>query len=145
MAEKRKMNRKQKKASLQAKCRMTCARTFARSVKHRKKTRARVAWACKDRTGYRLSHRDTPYGRIVLSRWRSRTWKIVGVHTSLRAHLLFIVITTRWANRLRSDRAHGKLRLIVCGDEFTPGNPNRVDGRSLMHGVHVRRFPYVVC
>ena len=82
----------------------------------------------------RIAEIDTPYGRIIQSMdiGLEKSWEFI--HPFKLMYYL-TTVSESFASMFHDavTRAHGKLRLIVYGDEFTPGNPNRIDGgRSLM-------------
>ena len=82
----------------------------------------------------RHAEADTPFGRDVqhMDLGIGAAWEYT--HPFALAYCLFgnsAAFATFWNGTVQ--RACGKVRVLLHGDEFVPGNPNRVDrGGSLM-------------
>ena len=83
---------------------------------------------------HRHAKADTPYGRVVQSMdiGLDQPWEFIHPF----ALIYYLTSISESFSSFFHDavvHAHGKLRLLVYGDEFTPGNPNRIDkGRMVM-------------
>ena len=83
---------------------------------------------------HRHAKADTPYGCVVQSMdiGLDRPWEFIHPF----ALIYYLSSISKSFSSFFHDavvHAHGKLRLLVYADEFTPGNPNRIDqGRMVM-------------